>query len=158
MGCVLLSINKPFFKNKYGDFIMSRTKGILAAGTLTGLVLITILALGFGSLQAQPSRTATAVPATEVGVPPTNSLANEETLQAWQAYSSQLEQTVRILQERDIAYQQQLEASNQTILQLQDQINGGQSSFGEHEEYERGEHEENERKEHEAFEFGEFDD
>ena len=57
---------------------MSRTKGILAAGTLTGLVLITILALGFGRLQAQPSRTAAAVSATEVGVPPTNGLANED--------------------------------------------------------------------------------
>jgi hypothetical protein len=160
MVCGPLSTNKPFFKNKYGDFIMSRTKGILAAGTLTGLVLITILALGFGSLQAQSSRNMPFVPATEVGIPPTNSLANEETLQAWQDYSAQLEQTVRVLQERDIAYQQQLEASNQTILQLQDQMNSGRSTFGEHEEHEREEHEheEHEHEEHEGFEFGEFDD
>ena len=137
---------------------MSRTKGILAAGTFTALVLITILALGFGSLQAQSSRNVPLVPATGAGVPPTNSLANEETLQAWQAYSAQLEQTVRILQERDIAYQQQLEASNQTILQLQDQMNGGQSSVGEYEEHEREEQEEHEHDEHEVFEFGEFDD
>jgi hypothetical protein len=137
---------------------MSRTKGILAAGTFTGLVLITILALGFGGLQAQSSQIVPAVPATEVGIPPANGLADEESLQAWQTYSAQLEQTVRILQERDNAYQQQLEASNQTILQLQDQVNSGNTSFGEHEEHEREEHEDHEHEEHEGFEFGEFDD
>ncbi len=31
---------------------MNRTRGILVAGTLTGLVIITLLALGFGNLRA----------------------------------------------------------------------------------------------------------
>ena len=31
---------------------MNRTKGILAAGTLTGLVIITLLSLGFSNLGA----------------------------------------------------------------------------------------------------------
>ena len=131
---------------------MNRTKGILTAATLTGLVLITILALGFGSLEEWSSGDGAAAPAAEAGLPSANDLTNEETLQAWQEYSAQLEDTVRVLQDRDAAYQQQLDTANQIILQLQDQINNNTvpSSFEEHEEHERGEHE--------AFEFGEFDD
>jgi septal ring factor EnvC (AmiA/AmiB activator) len=131
---------------------MSRTKGILAAGTFTGLILIIILAFGFGSSQAQSSATATAAPTEEVISSTTETLNNEEALQAWQDYSAQLEQTVRILQERDNAYRQQLEASNQTILQLQNQINSARArpTFAEHEEHEH--------EEHEGFEFGDFDD
>jgi predicted nucleic acid-binding Zn-ribbon protein len=134
---------------------MNRTKGILAAGTLTGLVLITILALGFGNLQAKSADdTAVAPAAAEVSLPQTNGLTTEEALQAWQDYSVQLEQTVQTMQGRDAAYQQQLDAANQTIIQLQDQINSANSApassfFGEHEEHEHEEHE---------HEFGEHDD
>jgi hypothetical protein len=132
--------------------MMTRTKGILAAGTFTGLILITILALGFGGSRTQSSVEALAVPATEVASSTTSAASDAETLQAWQDYSAQLEQAVRILQERDNAYRQQLEASNQTILQLQNQINSerARSSFAQ-----QGEHE---REEHEGFEFGGFDD
>jgi len=136
---------------------MNRTKGILAAGTLTGLVLITLLALGFGNLRATGD-SATAVPTTAISttttdlpLPETGSLTNEEALQAWQEYSAQLEQTVRTMQEREAAYQTQLDAANQTILQLQNDINSansapafadGDDDSGEHEEYEHEEHEE----------------
>lgn len=126
---------------------MNRTKGILAAGTFTALVLITLLALGFGNLQAKSADvTAVAPAAVEVQAPQTTALTNgmtpEQAVQAWQDYSVQLEQTVRTLQNREIAYQQQLDAANQTILQLQDQINSANSApapsfFGEHES---GEH------------------
>ena len=34
----------------FGGLIMNRTKGVLVAGTLTGLVLVTLLAFGFGNL------------------------------------------------------------------------------------------------------------
>ena len=42
---------------------MNRTKSILVAGKLTGLVLFTILALGFSSLQAKSTQET--VPAAE---------------------------------------------------------------------------------------------
>lgn len=143
---------------------MTRTKGILAAGTFTGLVLITILALGFGPLnrsQAQSSGDTAAAPAGEPALLNSNGLNSEEAVRAWQDYSTQLEETVRTLQERDSAYQQQLDAANQTILQLQDQINNdpAPSFFGNHEaREEHEEHEDHEHDEHEAFEFEGFDD
>jgi small-conductance mechanosensitive channel len=126
---------------------MSRAKGILAAGTFTGLILITMLALGFGGSQAQSFADAPAVQTAEVASSTTSGSSSEETLRAWQEYSAQLEQTVQILQQRDMAYRQQLEASNQTILQLQNQINSGRArpSFAE-------------QGEREGFEFGDFDD
>lgn len=114
---------------------MNRTKGILAAGTLTGLVLITILALGFGNLRADRNADVaaeTAVSPVNVSTATTASSAagaqiNEEAVQAWQQYSAELEETVRTMQTREAAYQAQIEAANQTILQLQDSINTANS-------------------------------
>jgi hypothetical protein len=137
---------------------MNRTKGILVAGTLTGLVLVTILALGFGNLQAKSAEdTAVAPAAAEVALPQTNGLAAEEALQAWQDYSTELEQTVRTMQDRDTAYQQQLDAANQTILQMQDQINSANNApaYYDDDDDDRYEHEEREHEEHED---GEYDD
>jgi predicted nucleic acid-binding Zn-ribbon protein len=127
---------------------MNRTKSILAAGTLTALVLITLLALGFGNLQAKSADTAVAPAAGEVQLPQTmdqtSGMTPEQAVQAWQDYSAQLEQTVRTMQTRETTYQQQLDAANQTILQMQDQINSINSApapfFSE--EHEHGEHEE----------------
>jgi len=124
---------------------MNRTKAILAAGTFTGLVLITILALGFGNLQAKTDGAAEAT-AVNIQLPETTNMTNEQALQAWQEYSAELEQTVQTMQERDAAYQQQLEAANQTILQLQDQMNSANSAPVHYEEHE---HEEHEHEEHE---------
>lgn len=117
---------------------MDRKKGILAAGTLTGLVLITLLALGFGNLGA------TADNATAVSQQPqivTTDPAAQDAVQAWQEYSAGLEQTVRTLQERENAYQSQIDSANQTIVNLQGQVNIAGSnpvhiSGGEHEEFE----------------------
>ncbi len=117
---------------------MNRTKGILAAGTLTGLVLITLLALGFGNLGA------TADNATAVSQQPqivTTDTAAQDAVQAWQDYSAGLEQTVRTLQERESAYQSQIDSANQTIVNLQGQVNSAGSnpvriSGGEHEGFE----------------------
>lgn len=127
---------------------MNRTKAILAAGTITGLLLLTLLALGLGDLQAKSAGdTAVSPSAVEVQLPQTNSMANQEALQAWQTYSAELEQTVRTMQERETAYQQQLDAANQTILQLQDQINSTNSAPAYHGDDESYEHEEHEHEE-----------
>lgn len=114
---------------------MNRTKGILAAGTLTGLVLITILALGFGNLRADRNADVAAetavspvnVPAATTASSAAGAQINEEAVQAWQQYSAELEETVRTMQTREAAYQAQIEAANQTILQLQDSINTANS-------------------------------
>lgn len=129
---------------------MNRTKGIIAAGTLTGLVLITLLALGFGNLRAAGGgATAVTNPATvELPTPNTAVQTNDEALQAWQEYSAQLEQTVRTMQERETAYQTQLDTANQTILQLQNDINSANSApaftggDNDSDEHEHEEHEE----------------
>lgn len=128
---------------------MNRTKGILAAGTFTGLILITILALGFGRLQASSADNNAELPATAEIVPPSTDNADmEQALQEWQNYSHELEQTISALQARDVAYQQQLEAANATITSLQDEINNTNSV---------SRFEEHESNEHEAHEDGGFD-
>lgn len=110
---------------------MNRKKGILAAGTLTGLVIITLLGLGFGNLgAATESGGGTAVPQELPQQPqiiPTDPAA-EEAVQAWQEYSTDLEETVRVLQERETTYQNQIETANDTIINLQDQINSANSA------------------------------
>jgi TolA-binding protein len=144
---------------------MDRTKGILAAGTFTGLVLITILVLGFGNLQAKSVEdTAVPISAEEISPPPTDGIELEQALQEWQTYSAELEQTVRTLQDRETAYQQQLDAANQTIVQLQNEINQANNalvtSFSEEHESDEDESREHESFEHESHEheFEEFDD
>ncbi|MFN2190445.1 MAG: hypothetical protein ACK2T3_16905 [Candidatus Promineifilaceae bacterium] len=131
---------------------MSRTKSLLAAGTFIGLVLITIMALGLGTLKAQPAGDANAAPESNAQPTASNDLTDEETIQAWKDYSTQLEQAVRALQERERIYQERLNTSNQTIVQLQDQINTNPAPpfFRNSDEHER--------QEHEGLEFGEFDD
>jgi hypothetical protein len=126
---------------------MNRTKGILAAGTLTGLVIITLLGLGFGNLGALASgsnESDTAVPQVLPQEPQISTAdpAAQDAVQAWQAYSAELEQTVRTLQERENAYQSQIATANQTIVNLQGQANSAASAasssvrVGEHEGFE----------------------
>ena len=127
---------------------MNRTKGIIVAATLTGLLLITILALGFGKVATKSAESAASTPnATELTSSDATNEQLRQELNSWQEYSKQLEQTVRIMQGREAQYQQQLESANQVIVQLQDQINRGNTirprSFFE---------------ENESHEFGEFDD
>lgn len=124
---------------------MNRTKSIIIAASLTGLVLITILALGFGKVGANSVK--------DVSLPPAATqsssagMSNEELqqeLQAWQQYSRELEQTVRVMQGREGQYQQQLDTANQVILQLEEEINRGRniqfrSFFGEDESHEHEE-------------------
>jgi hypothetical protein len=111
--------------------MMNRVKGILAAGSLTGLVIITMLALGFSSIGAwgtDEAATAVAEPTTTVIQEPQIDQNASETVKAWQQYGSELESTVQTMQQREAQYQAQIDAANQTILQLQDQVNGANAA------------------------------
>lgn len=123
---------------------MNRTRGILIAASLTGLVLVTVLALGFGRAIANSNDAAT-LPASgpEVSTTGTSQGDLQQQVEAWQQYSQKLEQTVRTMQERETQYQQQLASANQAIVQLQDELNSRNSSqprffFGEREGRELG--------------------
>ncbi|WP_420627615.1 hypothetical protein [Candidatus Leptofilum sp.] len=92
---------------------MNRTKGILLAGSVTGLILIALLAFGL------PVRSLEQQQLQEV---PTNSLdtAAPSGLDGLEATNAELEAALRLMQERENAYQQELEAANQAILDMQD--------------------------------------
>lgn len=103
---------------------MNRMKAIWAVGTFLGLLIITLLALGYENLGAltesvspSPAKSAPA------SLSPTSDLTAEEALQAWQQYSAELENTVQTMQSRENAYQTQVDLANQRILQMQDQLN-----------------------------------
>ena len=112
---------------------MNRTKGILAAGTLTGLILVTLLALGFSNIGAKSGDEETAVSTDSVQAvsdptpitiqQPVDNSADEAAVQAWQDYATELENTVNTMQQREGEYQTQLDTANQTIIGLQDQVN-----------------------------------
>ena len=111
---------------------------------------VLILALGFGNLRVKSAGdTAVVPPVNEIPLPQTGDLTGEEALQAWQTYSTELEQTVRTMQDRETVYQQQLDGANQTILQLQDQINNTNSGRAYDNDDDRFEHEEHEHEENE---------
>lgn len=146
---------------------MNRTKGVLAAGSLTGLIVMTMLALGFQNINAQTNGMGTVEPTPIIIQQPETGAATNEAIQAWQTYSSDLENTVQTMQQREAAYQAQIEAANQTILQMQNQVNEANAArvqisvpaqtFRENESYEHEAHE-NESHEHEAHESEEHDD
>lgn len=121
-----------------------RLRNILAAGALTGLVLATMLAFVWQSKASEPQ------PVT-VDASGTDALRIE---------NEQLRQALDTLQQREAAYQSQIEAANQTILKLQAAGDSASVNFKEdddeweereHEEdeYEEDEHEEDEHEEHE---------
>ncbi len=131
---------------------MNRYKGIIAAGTFLGMIIITLLALGLGNLGAAADSGA-AVPQEEIQppLPQTTNMTTDEALQAWQQYSTDLEQTIRTMQDRENTYQSQIDTANQAILQLQDQLDSSNSGAGAYsDDDDREEHEEHE--EHEGFE------
>ncbi|MCA9872538.1 MAG: hypothetical protein KC441_02755 [Anaerolineales bacterium] len=108
---------------------MDRIKGILAASTLTGIILITVLVLGFGNIRALNQ---SALPPTVMINPSAlnDGAANTavaqtspQDVQDLQAYAQQLEGALQVMQNREAAYQAQINTANQTVLQLQDQIN-----------------------------------
>lgn len=135
---------------------MNRTRSILAAGTLTGLILLTLLALGFAWPAAEDQATSAATtlqiepPAPADAASANAATANAATaVQEWQAYSAELESAVRTLQQREAAYQSELQAANQTIETLQNEVNNAGTTWQSGGEYEDDEHE------HEGYEYGE---
>ncbi|MBK9055340.1 MAG: hypothetical protein IPL78_31905 [Chloroflexi bacterium] len=124
---------------------MNRLKGMIAAGTLTGLILITVVVLSIRNANAAAEPASAPVLITQDQ--PDASLNGEEAVQAWQTYSAELENTIRVMQDREGQYQTELEAANTTILDLQDQLNNANqtSSYREHEDHEDNEeHEDHE--------------
>lgn len=116
----------------------SRLRNILAAGALTGLVLATIIAFAWQSTPADAQPAAAGAP----------------TADTLRAENEQLRQAVDTLQQREAAYHSQIEAANQTILQLQAANNGQFVDDDEDDEWGEHEDEEHEYEEHE----GEHDD
>lgn len=147
---------------------MNRIKGILAAGTLTGVVLITVLVLGLGNLNAQQNdvQTTPDIVVQPMAMPDnsTTAVTNTQDAQALQTYAQQLETALQTMQEREAAYQAQIDTANQTVIQLQDQLNAqiqaqpavvyaqaAPATFNDDDDrYEHEEHEDHE--EHEGFE------
>lgn len=133
---------------------MNRSKGILAAGTLTGLILLTLLALGFAWPDVQ-DQTTNAQTTLQLEQPAGADIATTDAataVQEWQAYSAELESAVRTLQQREAAYQTELQAANQEIEKLQNEVNNAslaQPAGGEREAHEAFEHGEHEHEEHE---------
>lgn len=111
---------------------MNRTKGILAAGSLTGLVLLTMLALGFNRIGAGgegAGETAVSEPTTLIIQEPPLEPDASQAVQAWQTYGRDLETAVQTMQGREAQYQTEIEAANQTILQLQEQVNAANNTL-----------------------------
>ncbi len=134
---------------------MNRKSGILAAGTLTGLVVIIILVFGMSGLNAAENNSTALPPVVEpltVDQPAVDA-THSESLQAWQTYSSDLEKAVETLQTREGQYQAELNAANETILQLQDQINTANSApaSDDHDDHDHDD-------DHDAHEEHEYDD
>jgi len=128
---------------------MNRMKAILAAGTLTGLILVTGLAFGWGrgpdtetaaeapvvapelivNPVVMPAGTDTAVAGPETPAQIEAAAAGQQAVtaaqeaQAYQAYAAELEAALQTMQAREAEYRQQIETANQTVLQLQDQLN-----------------------------------
>jgi TolA-binding protein len=107
----------------------NRLRNILAAGLLTGLVLATMVAFGL--------RDARGTEAASISAESAGSLETE---------NEQLRQALNTLQAREAGYQAEIEAANQTILELQSST--ASSRYDDDEDYEH-EEEEDEREEHE---------
>ena len=54
--------------------------------------------------------------------------SSDEVLQAWQQYSADLEQVVLTMRDRESRYQMQINLANQTIIQLQDELNAANTT------------------------------
>ena len=134
---------------------MNRTKSIIAAGSLTGLVLATVLALGFRDL-TQVTQTTTPAPEIILQPLPPDSTADPTV--------AELQAQIDALLAREGQYQAVIEQANQTIIDLQTQQTpllsaqmGGGGEYEEHDEHEEHEHDEHEEHEHDEHEEHEHD-
>ena len=104
---------------------MQRKEAMIAAGTLTGLLIFTVAALGLGpsalssDAQAATQVATPAVATTQFAPTPAAGAVQAPEVQRVVEQNEQLRQTVQLMQEREAAYRAQLEAANQAILSLQ---------------------------------------
>ncbi len=126
-------------------------KRTIAVGAFAGILIITLFALGFGNLGADNSSVSAGLATTTQTIDTT--APNTTDPDALQQYNAELEQALRTMQERETTYRTQLDLANQTIVQMQDQMNSPQAS-----QFFRGDddHDDHEEREHE--EYGEYDD
>ncbi len=95
---------------------MTRMKAIIAAGAITGVVLVAIVALNVDRLSAGGE-----VSPPAESEPPTDVLSDPE-IQALLQEQQELETAISLMQEREAEYAQQIEAAQQTIEELETTI------------------------------------
>ena len=112
--------------------MMTQKKGILIAGTLTGLILMTLLAFSFTNVATLFARDDAQV------VQPAQSLESNAPVdsQALQEYATELESALQTMQQREAEYQQQLQAANQTIIEMQQPVQSSPGIYADDDHYE----------------------
>ena len=132
---------------------MTQKKSIVIAGTLAGLILMTILAFSFTDISALIPRdqAQSLQPATDVQSLDVNS---QEDVQALQDYATELESALQIMQDREAQYQEELNTANHTITEM---AQPAQSNFA-YEDDDHDEYEEYEDDDHDEYEEHEDDD
>jgi len=137
---------------------MKNHKGMIATGVLSGLVIITLLMVGLGNIAAVVEKGSVGPQKTkQIPQDANTNTSSDEALRAWQQYSAELEQTIITMQDRENSYQDQIDLANQTILQLQDELNAANSSTSNRMLF-RYEDDHEEHEEHESHEGFEHDD
>lgn len=114
---------------------MTQKKGILIAGTFTGLILLTMLAFGFSNVSALFGRDSALAVQPVPAMQPVQTLdgSSQADMQALQDYVLRLESTLQTMQIREAQYQQRLQAANQVIVEMQQaQSNAGLAANGRH--------------------------
>ena len=151
---------------------MSRIQALLAAGALTGLVIVAFMWYATSDTASAFTSAVTSTITSDVTATPANITAADKTtapdLQLLLEQNRQLRETVTTLLNREGEYRQQIEVANQKLLAAQEQTSSGGLGSGrlfqddDHEEkdhngdhdgdHDGDEHEQHERNEHEEFE------
>lgn len=143
---------------------MTQKKNIVIAGTLAGLVLLTLMAFSFSGTSALFRRDGGQALQPAQGLPPEQSLEvnTQADVQALQDYAAELESTLEIMVDREAQYQEQLNSANQTITEMSQPV---QSSYtyedddhDEYEEHDDDDHDEYEEHDDDHGEYEEHDD
>lgn len=136
---------------------MNRMHALLVAGGLTGLMLATMLALGFGGDRSAAALDRLSAASTAEPTPPaiTSTLSAETPadVDALQEQNRQLREAVRLMQTREAEYLRQIEAANQALGQTQ-----GDAAMGPEGEYDDDRDEYDDHDEHDDHDDDDHDD